>query len=229
MGMFDKQAAAKVAPAKPAKKDTKLTLAVAGLQEYAMIDALKKALEGVAGSFRTEVLSVAKKHFLSTICATGSKPVSVRGTDGIASASLEFRKRGSNSPLAPSEVELLRAHGFEPHEEVAVPELFAINPAYSADKALLDRVEAALKAAGVPSDFIVLQEKKFKHTVTDEMVTKVCALAKEGKAPEEVINVMSTLAIKAKLDSVEMPVIVKFVEKLLTDTPDAADSAKAAA
>lgn len=221
MGMFDKQAAAKIAPAKPAKGNAKATVAIKGLQDYAFLTAIEKAIAGVKTSFRATVIDQAADTFYSTICSTKAKPASYRGEEGIATASIECRKRGANSPLSENEVSLLRDHGLEPHKEVSVPELFGINPAYAANKDLMDRVEAALKTVkDLPADFIVVQDEKYKYSVTDEMLNTACATA----LPKEVVSVLTTLAVKPKLSETNMDELLKFLGNLMQDAPANVDT-----
>jgi hypothetical protein len=135
--------------------------------------------------------------------ANGKKPDSFRGLDDIASASVECRKRGTNSPLSEAEVELLTSCGIEVKKQVTVQQLFGINPKYAADDAMLEKISAALEAAGVPDDVIVVQEEVSKFVVDDAAAEKAFALNNR-----EAIETVITMAIKPKLETTDIASIM---------------------
>lgn len=212
MAMFKKAAPIVVAP-KAGKKE-KRQVQIEGLQSYAQIDAAIKALEALKGSFEPAVKGAA---FAAMLAECGSRsPESFTGVDGEATASMEFRKRGTNSALKDEEVALLQAHGITPHEEELCPELFAINPAYAADSALLEKVEAALTGI-VPEDFIVQQAKKSKMVVTEENMDAVFALRPKLTNDTEFTTLVKTVitqAVKPKLAKTDFDEIMAAVAKL---------------
>lgn len=194
MGLF---AAAKSLEKKPtgAKKADKKEIPIAKIQQVAEIKALMQTLAGTLESLETEVKTAGFEQFLDMECV--GRPESFRGIDGLASASVEMRKRGTNSALNEDEVKLLREHGIEPFEQVVTQEMFGINPAYAGDEALMQRVEKALvKVAGLPADFIVKQEKVSKLVVTDEMLD--LAFKKRDRT---VLQITTCMALKPKLNA----------------------------
>jgi hypothetical protein len=222
--MFDKSKAKTVETPKPAKA-AKAVVEIKGLEEYGMIAALAKALEGVAVQARAAVIEAGMERFMSDV-SEGRRPESFRGCEGIAEASIEFRRKGANIALNDAQVKLCREAGYEPSEAVSVQELWAINPIYAADQALLERVQGAL-AGVVPEDFIMLQPKVSKFTVSEDMLVKACS----GKAPREVIEALTVVAIKPKLTMTNMQRVFDYVQALLTGAPkveSAANEAKAA-
>lgn len=209
MSMFKKAAAL---PEKPkAKKGSKVEVAVAGLHQLAMVHALFTALETVKTTLETSVKDLGFAYFQTQMHLTGTKPDSFRGIEGDAQASIELRKRGTNMPLNPAQVEQLRAAGFEPAEVEVVPELFGINPAHAGNEELLEKVSAAL-AGIVPEDFIIRQPKQVKYVVSDELLAKVCA----AKAAPEVVRTCTVLAVKPTLKQVNINGVLDYVRDLLT-------------
>lgn len=177
------------AKAKPEKKE----LAIAKLQQVAEIKALMQTLAGTLETIETEVKTAGFEAFLAMDCV--GRPESFRGVDGLASASVEMRKRGTNSALNEDECKLLREHGIEPFEQTVTRQLFAINPAYAENADLMTRVEKALsKVAGLPEDFIVQQDGVSKFVVTDEMLDLAFK-----KRDRNVLQVTTTMALKPKL------------------------------
>lgn len=179
-------------PATAKAKQEKKEINIAKLQQLCEIKALMQTLEGACKSLETEVKAAGFQAFLDM--ETVGRPESFRGIDGMASASVEMRKRGTNSALNEDECKLLREHGIEPFKQTVTNQLFAINPKYAEDENLLARVEKAL-AKIVPEDFIVQQEGVHKFVVTDEMLD--LAFKKRDKS---VLEVTTCMAVKPKLD-----------------------------
>lgn len=223
MGLFAK--AATLAPVKSVKgKAEKKQIPIEGLEAYAQIDSAIKALEALKASYEPQVKGLAFNEML--LLAGNSKPESFVGVDGIATGSMEFRKRGTNSPLKDEEHELLLRAGIVPHKEVICQELFAINPKYAADNALLGKVEKAL-AKVVPEDFIVQQAEKSKMVVTDANVDEVFAarpkLAKDEF--EALVKVVITQAVKPKLSETNFDDIMASIAKLIAKQSTAVEEA----
>lgn len=192
-GLFAKAKTLESKPTAKAKQE-KLEVPVANLQKMAEIKTLMQSLEGAYKSLEGEVKAAGFDAFLAL--ETTTRPESFRGTDGMASASIEMRKRGTNSALNEDEVKVLEALGITPFKQVIMTEMFGINPAYASDAKLMARVEAALtKIAGLPEDFIVKQEEVAKLVVTEEMMN--AAFAKRDRAA---IEIVTTMATKPKLN-----------------------------
>jgi len=207
------------APATKAKGKGKTEFTVPGLREFAIAKAVVKAIESVCKTFETQVKGAAMDEFVKIAHATAKRPDSLRGVDGNASGSLELRKRSSNSPLSDAERALLDEHKVPVEKKVSVPKMYGINPKYDQDVDLMAKVEAALVAAGVPTDLIVLQEEKYTYTVSDETIEAVFA----AKAPREVIEVVTTQAVKPVTKDLDLAEALTFVKDLLM--PEAKDVA----
>lgn len=184
-------------PKTPRAKKERDEVPMAQLQSLCEIKALIQSLTATAATLETEIKDAGFEHFMEL--ETNTRPESFRGTDGLASASIEMRKRSTNSPLNEDEVKVLEAHKVTPHKQVITTGLFAINPAYAADQTLLAKVEKAL-AKVVPEDFIVQQEEVAKLVVTDEMLDAAFKRrAAEPKVARVLIELMTVMAIKPKL------------------------------
>ena len=188
------------------RKGAKTEIEIQGLEDYAVIDSLIKSLEAVKDSYSEPVKSQAREVFLEG--DGGRKPANFRGTDGIAEASIELRKRSTRSTLSDEEVALLTANDvpFEVVEDVT--EAYVINPAYLGDSALLARIE---KVKGLPEDFILKQEQVARRVVSDDSVNTVFS---KGLA-KELLDVVTVLAIKAKLNAPADKKAIELVKKIL--------------
>ena len=223
MALFAK--AATLAPVKTAKgKAEKKQIPIEGLEAYAKIGAAIKALEALQASYEPQVKAFA---FNEMVLMTGSsRPESFTGVDGIATGSMEFRKRGTNSALKGEEQALLQTHGIVPHKEVICQELFAINPKYAADALLLGKVEQAL-ASIVPEDFIVQQAEQSKMVVTDANVDEVFAARPKLNKDvfESLIKVVITQAVKPKLSETNFDNIMADIAVLIAKQESAVEEA----
>lgn len=197
----------KVAKAKAAKTE----VTIAGLQQYAELKALQAAIAAVIGTLETEIKGQAFDMFVETAEETHKAPPSFNGVEGIATVNVQMRKRGTNSPLNDGELAVLEAAGIEAFEETSVQELFAINPTYAADNKLLAKVSKALEKI-VPDDFIMKQEKKAKMVVSTDTME---AAFKMATIDPDVIKVVTTMALKPKLQEVDIDNILADVKDLL--------------
>lgn len=225
MGLFDTPSI--VAPKAKTKAKAKAEVAIEGLQELAMIDALQKALEGVRASIEGAVKGAALARFVEYIRENGVRPESFKGIEKGASASLELRRKGSNIPLSEGAVAMLNEYGIEPAKEVTTPRLFALNPQYAENAELLAKVDAALSGI-VPADFIMLQEERSKRTVSEETLAQALkVMQKNHDAPAELLSTMTTLACKPKLVSTNLAAIFDYVQGLLVGDSFGAAAAEA--
>jgi hypothetical protein len=191
MGMF---ATSKIIAAKPsakAKKE-KAQIEVSGLSDLAKLDALIKAATAMKATLEADVKTFGFDQFMEM--AGGSRPSSFEGVDGVATASVELRKRGTNSALNEEEVAALQAAGITPFKQIVTNGLFAINPKFAEDSILLAKVEKALSKI-VPDDFIVRQEEVSKMVVSDEILDEAFRTAKSPA----ILAIMTTMVLKPKL------------------------------
>jgi hypothetical protein len=217
-------------PAVSTKSD-KETIAVAGLEEYAKLDALGKSIETVKKTLGTVLKDETMADlFYGKVCATGELPESLVGTDGLATASLECRKRGVNQPLTEQEVEILVKNEIPVEDSVITQELFGIDPKYTTDTKLLDVISKALEPlilnGKIPSDLFVKQERVVKKVITEDGLKAACA--KKDELPREVFSLITVLAIKPKLSETNIGQIIDDVKGLIVEE-DAKPAPKKAA
>lgn len=209
--LFSKAKSVETQP-KAARASKKDEIYLAGLKELAELDTLVKSATAIMKTVANEVKANALSIFIEKGTEAKKKPDSFRGKDGDASASVECRKRGTNSPLSDAEVELLERLGIKAHRQVSVQKLFGINPKYAEDEKMLEKISAALENAGVPDDLIVVQEEVAKYVVDDKAVEQAFAMG-EAEAIETVI----TMAIKPKLDNVNLAQIMDDLKSIVVD------------
>lgn len=223
MSMFAKANVIK-APAAPKAGKTKVEAPIKDLELVAELDALIKAATALKASAEASVKAAAYDIFIEEGHKIERRPTNFRGTDGIASASVELRKRAANSVLNAEQVALVEAHGMKPEKKIITVEMFGINPVYSTDTKLLNAVNAALEHI-VPADFIVLQEEKSAMIVTDQMLDQ----AFHKDVPREVVETVTVLALKPKLEVTDIPAIMQKLQSMLTADDEDTNETKVAA
>jgi len=191
------------------RKGAKTEIEIQGLEDYAIIDSLIKSLEAVKDSYSEPVKSQAREFFLES--DGGKKPSNPRGVEGIAEASIELRKRSTRSTLSDEEVALLTANDvpFEVIEDTA--ELTAFNPEVLKNPALVKVIEKALEKIPGAETFFVKQEQVARRVVSDDSVSAVFS---KGLA-KELLDVVTVLAIKAKLNAPADKKAIELVKKIL--------------
>lgn len=208
MSMF-KNAAPVQAPAKAAsKKSDKAEFQMAGMLAYSQIDALIKSLQGLQETYRADLDGAALDTFMAQ--ANGKRPDSFCGVEGIASASVELKKRSTASKVSDDELVVLTKAGLPVQKVVATQKCFVLNPKYSENMEVLSVIEKNLDGK-VPADLIQVQEEVSKHVVTDDTLDTAFRIG----APREIIQMITTLSMKPKLEEVNIEQIVSDVTKLL--------------
>jgi hypothetical protein len=214
MGMFD-NAPVVAAPTKASAKE-KPSIILAGLRDYAELDAAIKALEAAKATIKTKVETAAMKQFVKVGTETGVCPDSFKGVEGDASASVELRKRSTASALSDDERKALEAAGITVHKAIAQQFHFGINTKYTNDKALLEKVEKALESI-VPADFIDKHAEVSKFVVDETALNGVFAKAKADSTVDysTMIRSVTTFALKPKLEKTDIAAVMKNVTNLV--------------
>jgi len=197
---------------KPSKKASKKEeVEIAQLSELAKLDALIKTLTAMKANVEMSVKEAAFTKFIDDAKVTHKKVDSFRGIDGDTSASMEMRKRSTASKLSAEEVAYLTSKNVPVETLVETQKLFAINPKYASDEVLMEKVEAAMEKALKDivdtSEFFVVQDERSKTVVSDETIAKAFA----GEIDEQVIRMITVMAVKPKCDSFDIVTTLKSV------------------
>jgi hypothetical protein len=206
---------AKVAaqPVKATKSKDKAEVQITGLGDLAAVDALIKTLSAVKETLEADVKAQALEEFKDQV-HEHRKYENFRGVDGGASASCEFRKRSSASALNEADIDLLNRYGLPFGQNVQVESCYRINPKYTGDSALLEKISKAIsKVKDVPEDFIEIQEGVSKTVVTEDTINMAC---KNPEAFDAVATVIGTLAIKPKLEDTDTVGVLDTVKALIS-------------
>lgn len=206
--LFDK--AARVS-AKTSKKE-KRVVSVDGLEELALIDAALTTLESYRKTLETNVKELVAEEFVRASMDLNGRPENFVGEEGVATASCELRKRSSRSPLSAEEVEMLESFAIPYDTNVSVEGTYRINPKYATNKALLNKLSAALVKSGAPDDLFEYQEQVETKIVSDATMEQV--FRKDEETVRTLFSVVGVLALKPKFEGA-FENVVKAVTKVL--------------
>lgn len=190
--------AAKLPAKQTAKaKNEKVEIALSGIQQLAEVKAMMDGLAAMAKTLETGIKDAGFEKFLEM--ETTVRPESFKGIDGQATASVEMRKRGTNSALNDDEVKVLKELNLEPFEQVVQTEMYGINPVFAADEKLMEKVSKALEKI-VPEGFIVLQEGVKKNVVDEKLLDAAFALPHGSDERKTALAICTTMALKPRLN-----------------------------
>lgn len=211
MNLFD--AAKPINSAKPARGRTvKAEVATPGIEGYAAIDSVKKFLDGLQ-----KTLASPLKEGIARYCIEANSTDSYRALDGKASASMEMRKRGTNSPLSDDEIALAKQHRIPVEKNVITPGAFIINPEHAQNAALMALVSAALvDVPGLPVDFIQRQEEVSTTVVSEKALDAVMKI-NDPDTKAKLLPVFGCPAIKPST-SEDMMQAIKVIEGIVSAT-----------
>jgi hypothetical protein len=223
MSIFAKAKAVPATKTAAAKK-TKLEVAIDGIQNLAEIKAMMASLTAVAATLEGEIKEAGFNEFLDM--ETQSRPESFKGIDGLATCSVEMRKRGTNSALNADEVAVLEGFGLKPFKQIVTTEMYGINPAFAADEKLMNKVSKALEKI-VPEGFIIKQEEVSKLVVDDNLLD--AAFKMEGDNRPEALRIVTTMALKPKLNAeYDMTTLHANVSALISTVEEQGEAQKVA-
>lgn len=210
--LFAKATKAEVAV--PAAKKAAGTFEIAGAEEYASIDAAIKALTAVKVTLEAEIKAAGVGHFIDKGMKDHKRPANFKVTEGAATLSLQLKSRGSNIAIGEDDQKRLRASKIPLATVDTITKTFIINPAYAEDEKLLEKVSKALeKVAGLPEDFIQMQEQTKVVVDGDATIDAIFSL-KSRATIEDLLPLVTTTAIRPSL-STEIDAAINNVGRLL--------------
>lgn len=199
---------------KPAKKKgpEKAVFDVQGIRDISTIDAIIAALSAARTTLELSVKERMFDIFVETGSEIGRKPESFRGIDEGVEASCEIRKRSTRSVLSEDDVILLQENNIPFEEIIDQKEAFLINPDYSNDSELLERVSKALEnVPGMPKNFIKHQAEIKRNVASDETVDAVF----KSDNVSTLMPVVTVLALKVAAPDVNLHEALKMAGRIL--------------
>lgn len=211
--MFSTAAVVKAPPKGKSKVDDRATHEVKGLEDLALVCAARKNFEAVEETLGGPIKAQLREQFIEAGLAAKKRPDNYRGLERTATASCEFRKRGTNQPLNEAEIAAFERYGIPTEKVVIVPAAFIINPAYIEDKETLAKVSKVLLDAGIPADLFMRQEEQSKICVPEAALDVL--FTKKPDVVEKMFDSVAVLGIKPKLEEdVSIDVVLKAAAKL---------------
>lgn len=196
-------------------------------QLHVIVKAATGAIKAIEGVMKTDVM---ENVFLPAITESGTKPSSVDAVEGPAMMNIQFRKRSTLSPFKLDElramalgagcdvsdddeaeaiVAAMKTKDLIVHKNIKTEKLFVIDPEYATDAALMAKVEAVLKKAGL-DHVIGVQDEVATYVVNDDLMDAVCK-----KRNADLITPCAVIGFKPSLSVVDPAAIAKTIGELL--------------
>lgn len=170
--------AKKVAPQQNGSTPAEELVPVEQIEYAVALKVVREQVEALEKTVRGEIYTgFAYPRWLKEVLTLHRRPDNFRGVDTAnkaSQASVECRKRGTNSPLKPEEVELLESKGI-PYEHAPMKKgtsSFALNPKYENDPRLQEWGEK-MAEIGMPEDLFVVATKP---VVTEDTLSSIWKL-----------------------------------------------------
>lgn len=205
------------AAAKPKTKKAKTeAVEIEGLETYAGVCAVLKALEAVKTTMEADIKEFGVAKMVTAGMDAGKRPENLAAVEGKATASIQLRVKGANIAIPIEDAARLRMASVPLTEVDVVTDTFIINPEYAQDGALLEKVSKALEGVkGLPADFIQKQEEK--RTVVDGDTTMNAIFAiKDRSLVEALLPLVCSTAIRPSFKG-KIEDAVKAIADLLED------------
>ena len=165
---------------------------VEGLQHYAAFVAIEKGIAALKDADAAAIKGELEQQFIEAGCDLGRTPENFHGIEGMATASLQLRRKTIKSPLDAMQVRAMAAHKV-PVKRIAAT--FQIAEKYMDDMAILDKLNKALAKAGLPTDLFE-QNNEERHVVTDETID---AIFKRGtKVAQKLIPMAAIVTVSTQ-------------------------------
>ena len=180
---------------KPSKKTDAKEIVTKGILKLAAYDVVMDTLKVERADLETDIKGTAKALAIEVGCATKVRPDNYTGTEDKASASIEVRKRSSNSKLSDEEITNCKEWGIETQVVEDTVEAFVINPEADAKHmaALEKLIGDAIKAGKLPSTIILKQEGVKRTLLADNALDTL--FTKPRDVVEKAFSMCGTQAV----------------------------------
>lgn len=223
--------ATKIAAKNNSKPEREL-VPVPGLARFAAVVAVEKLVKAIKETYRDPIKAVANSRWVAEIIKKEVRPENFRAVDAVVDggnlvtdegkqASIEMRKRGTNSPLKDEERTALEADGV-PYSWAPMKEgqsQFGLNPKYESDPRL-EEWGVKMAELGIPEDFIVQMLKP----VVDEETLRATFKRKDKESEQQftdrlgrLIPIVTVLGVKPVTDQDPVDALTQLAHELSGD------------
>lgn len=194
----------KAVPAAPKKSPAPVTetVQIAGLADYARVDAAAKLYTATAERLANAIKAYGQQILIGQGIQFQRRPANLKGVDDKATGSIQLKANGG--ALSDEAVAKLRAARIPLKTADVVTETFVFNPAYINDSTLLEKIKNALNAIeGIPADLIMFQQQRKTTCDGDATLDAVFRLRSKDGLPdrqriEALLPLVTCMALKAE-------------------------------
>lgn len=205
------------------KKDDAPRVPMAQVESLAALEFEIAALTTLRDSIKAEIKQTAYVHWIDGGCEIGRKPANFKATENGAEASCELRIKPSNRKLEEQVVTLMENSGLPVAKCVLVEKTIRVNPIYSEDDKLMNRVwDAVQKIKGLPDNFWQLQDESSYPYVAPNAIDKLFELVKTEELCRDDAEMLLPLITepsfgKTKLGTSVKSHVRKIIETLIAE------------
>jgi hypothetical protein len=218
MSLFANAKAAAPAKKPTAKKaDAVHFHALEGLEQFASICAVEKALEAIKKTIEADLKAAGVDIMVTEGLRLQRRPESIKASEGKAVASIQLKAKASNIAISEDDQQRLGDAEIPLRTVDVVTETFIFNPAYASDEKIQGKVSDALmkliKKGDLPEDIIQHQQDQKVVCDGDTTLNAIFAL-KDRALVEALLPLVTSTAIKPTLTA-ELDVAIANVANLL--------------
>lgn len=218
-------ATAKTKQVKPKlkKKETE-EIYLEDLDTFASIDALINTLKAVKDTYGESVKRQMMNHFVDVTLDLQEKPSNFKGVGDISEASCQLKKKSSTSPLSAADIAILKKYKVSVKKEVVSP---AQEESYQFSEEVMELIESKPRIAKKISDALlsipelrkieVLEKVPASEEVSiecvDDRTFDDIAKLKDSDAVKTCYNIVSVLAVNAKVITESMDIVLKQIAR----------------
>lgn len=162
---------------------------VVGLHYYAAFVAVEKAIATMRETDAALIKAELEQQFIAAGCEVRGIPENFHGIEGEGTASLQLRRKTINSPLSISQMLAMKRHDIPMRHVKAT---FQIAEKYMDDMAILEKLNTALTAAGLPTDLFDQNDEE-RFIVTDETIDAI--FKKGAKVAQKLIPMAANITM----------------------------------
>jgi len=175
---------------------------VEGVKLLAQMQAVLTAINSMYATIENEVKEAAKELYIKEGLQSKSQPDNFDITEDNCSANYQMRKRSTRSVLKDAELKLLTDNNIPFEMAVVQKEMFTINPAYTNNQELLQKISDKIsRIPDLPSDFILYVPEESKPVTTSESITEVFSRVSDASKIRELLNVVGVQALRVRSDN----------------------------
>lgn len=193
---------------------------VDGLDEYAAISVLIDSLNSISTMYGNQIKTQALEEFSKEMMEIKKRPDNFKGVGQVSEASIEMRRRSSNSYLKHDEIDLFTKYGIPMEEEIIKEDLeerYFFNPDILSSQEIAQKIsDKLLEIPELKDKKVIMRQVKREGSVKKKVCDKsfdAIAQIENIDLVRRLLQLVSTLSIKPKLEIKDLEQILDLVRR----------------